>query len=646
MELLITAGSRKGLVFPLDGRVVTVGRDPSCAIAVDDHRASRKHFQIELDGGSWVLRDLESTNFTYVNDRPVDCIVLKDGDEIRIGSTIFSVHGATTEESTRLSPEIAKPSSKAPPPSTPQSAVAPDAHVPHGDVPSSKTVDAPPPFSLTPPPKALTPEYLAQVSASSSAAQTTGSEDVGALAGAASSAEISLSMDAHTLQLALRNNPDSESLTLGMSLSEALFQISMLANVSADPDQFLLAASRVLNQVLEHTSWAWIDWPSGLEEPYRLRGRRGQRTVYGDDMGISRSLLDRAIRERTGITSSELQEQFEMSIAIRQQPVAAALAVPLSSGEDLVGLLYLDRESPLPAFSRQELETAAILGSQMAIHIENILLFHKLQEAFEELRVSQSELVKSEKLAGIGRLASGFAHDLNNPLASLMGFLELAQRNLKKSQSTGNFDKLENYLTKAQGAADFCRALSRNLLAFARQRPANLDSVHEFSVSQTIESTLNICNSAINRANAEIETHLNPELTLSGDPSALQQIVMNLVTNAADALAESVSDRLPCITIETQGDHQGIVLTIGDNGPGIPEEIRDRVFEPLFTTKGEDRGTGLGLFVVGRIIEESGGTLQLDTRTGEGTTFTVTLPHQLSSLKDEEEHSPETVNAL
>ena len=156
------------------------------------------------------------------------------------------------------------------------------------------------------------------------------------------------------------------------------------------------------------------------------------------------------------------------------------------------------------------------------------------------------------------------------------------------------------------------------------------------SVSETIERTLEVCSTALHSIGAKVELDIEQEIPLEGDASTLQQIVMNLVVNAADALAETSSQHERKISISARPKDGGVQLEVSDNGPGIAPEIATTIFEPLVTSKGKDRGTGLGLYVVARIVEEAGGTIEVESEPEEGTTFRITMGTKLRRLTSEE----------
>lgn len=559
LRLVITAGSRRGLVFPLLDRPVRIGREPDSTIQVDDKKASRNHAIIEPTTGGWVLRDLGSTNLTFLNENPVTQAVLKDGDRIRVGSTELTLCSSAVSHATASEPATALPPSTDP--------------------------------------------------------------------------DVSVSMDLRSLQQSLRS-----SRTDGSGLQEVLYELSLRGGVAAEPAQYIDAVGGIIAQHLHAAAWAWVDWPKGPDEPFLVRGRRDGRFVDPSELNVSRTLIQRVIRERTGLLSSDLSSEFDQSLVVQQKQIGSAIAVPLYD-EHHQWVLYLDRTSKT-RFTRDELECLAVLGSTVALQLANMHLYRGLEAAYEQLHRSQAELVRSEKLAGIGRLASGFAHDLSTPLGSALGFLELALKVVQSAESDPSAQKVTHYLRQAMASANYGRALTRNLLAFARQKPfgGNVNT-DKFLVKQVVLATAQICHSALAKNSAEVTINVADEMELEGDPSSLQQVIVNLVSNAADAMADMPETVERLVEIHAERTSTGIRLTVSDRGPGIPPDIASRIFEPLFTTKGSERGTGLGLFVVHRIVHNSGGSISFEARSGGGTTFTVDLPPRLVRLGEEDRRS-------
>ena len=442
--------------------------------------------------------------------------------------------------------------------------------------------------------------------------------------------------------LSMRVDPESLRRTLsdsgdwnagGKRLQEALFQVGLLADPALTREQIIRKAVPILEEGVPFVTWAWVRWPDGLEQPYEIIGEQAGRPLGEVKVELDESLILRAVRGRRAVVSTDPSVNLEQTQTGPRKQNRSAMAVSLISRGDEDSILYFERDFRFPPFRADELAWVAALASQIGGHLESALLFARLSGAHERLRTTQSQLNKIEKQALIGRLASGFAHDLNNPLTSLLGFLELGRRHAANAGLEG---KVPEFLDRAHNAADYCRALCRNLLAVARQRPFSEGEMRPISVTETIERTLEVCSTAIQGIGAEVELEIDEEIPLEGDASTLQQVVMNLVVNAADALAETPSDHDRKIRIAARPEAGGVQLEVTDNGPGIAPEIAASIFEPMVTSKDRDRGTGLGLFVVARIVEEAGGTIEVESEPGEGTTFRLSMGTRLRRLTSEE----------
>ena len=231
----------------------------------------------------------------------------------------------------------------------------------------------------------------------------------------------------------------------------------------------------------------------------------------------------------------------------------------------------------------------------------------------EKLLVEQ--LVQQEKLAAIGQLVSGVAHELNNPLASVMAFSQLVLTH------TGSDEERNEALTTIHGEAKRAAKIVSNLLTFARQHPPQRSTT---SVNEVIASTLDLRRHALTFQGVELEEHLDPSLPpIWADPFQLQQVFLNLIGNAEHALGGWQGERRIVVTSEARGGR--IVVTIRDTGAGIPATEVDRVFNPFYTTKGVGKGTGLGLSVSDGIVREHGGAIRVES-SDTGASFVVELP--------------------
>ena len=257
-------------------------------------------------------------------------------------------------------------------------------------------------------------------------------------------------------------------------------------------------------------------------------------------------------------------------------------------------------------------------GRPMIVASVADLTERKAQE--HELARQREALYQSEKLSALGSLLAGVAHELNNPLSIVVGQALLLQE-------TVDDPKIAERARKIGGAADRCSRIVKSFLSMARQRPPQRV---ELNLDELLDNVLEMLGPALKDHDIELQRqraqNLPPVLV---DPDQLNQVVVNLLVNAQQALEEKDADRV--ITVCTRHDKitRKVCLDVSDNGPGIPDDIRHRIFEPFFTTKEVGVGTGVGLSVSYGIVETHGGRITVESEPGVGTTFSVSLPQGL-----------------
>jgi len=232
-----------------------------------------------------------------------------------------------------------------------------------------------------------------------------------------------------------------------------------------------------------------------------------------------------------------------------------------------------------------------------------------------ELEESQNQLLQAEKIASLGRLSAGVAHEINNPLAGILIYAELLQREM--GPEAGGKDYLEEIINQTMR----CQQIVQRLLEFSRQ---SLGQRTHFNLNLIINRCVELLSHQALFHDIQVNRDLDPELPqIAGDPGQLQQVITNLLINATDATRGQGT-----ITITTRPNPEGdgVVLTFSDTGCGIPSDMRDKIFEPFFTTKAVGKGTGLGLSIVYGVIQRHGGTIEVDSEPGAGSTFTIRLP--------------------
>jgi PAS domain S-box-containing protein len=247
-----------------------------------------------------------------------------------------------------------------------------------------------------------------------------------------------------------------------------------------------------------------------------------------------------------------------------------------------------------------------------------------VRDVTDERRLAD-QLLQQEKLAAVGQLVSGVAHELNNPLASVMAFAQL----LLAAPDDGPHDRraIEAINQEAKRAAK----IVSNLLTFARQHQPERTIA---DLNRVVDDTLELRRYALRIAQVEIETRLDPALPITwADPFQLQQVMLNLVTNAEHALTNWKGDRR--IVVSTARHGANLVIRVSDSGPGIAAEHLPRIFNPFFTTKPVGEGTGLGLSISDGILREHGGRIRVESQAGHGATFILELPLVTPPLADD-----------
>ncbi len=312
------------------------------------------------------------------------------------------------------------------------------------------------------------------------------------------------------------------------------------------------------------------------------------------EITVARIILDGKVYQSGGLAHVRHHQQSD--IVIEGDP------------RGMVEVCYVDERPDLDEgpFLREERS----LIDAVAREVANIVQRRRAES--ERLRL-QAQLRHADRLATIGQLAAGVAHELNEPLGGILGFTQLAQKHSDLDP------QLSRDLSKIESASLHAREIVRKLMLFARQTPPEHERI---DVNHVVMEALSLLESRSEKAGVDVVCSLLPQLPKTiADPNQIRQVVVNLVVNALQAMPEGGTVR-----VETRRDEQDVLLLVSDTGRGMPEDVRSKIFEPFFTTKDVGEGTGLGLAVVHGIVTSHRGRIHVESEADGGTRFEVRLP--------------------
>lgn len=538
--------------YDIAGDIFTIGRSPDNDLQIKDLLISRNHAEIvRTADGRYVFHDKESKSGSFINGRRVTEQFLKSGDEIVLGDANVAkiMFGF-----------ISKPSPKSQPNLLAQPLSEINMQVPTLTKPTSREM---------------------------------------------SGTTVITEQETRFLNTELMQQPKyvtGRTLQRMTSLYEITHKLLPVQTVEELTTIWLDAIFKALP--VEHGAIILHNQQTDKLEIALQRDRANS----GKLTSVSKTIAERTFHENIAILTSDAStdDRFATMESIIIQNIKSVLAAPISSKRRVWGVCYLYSRTQTALFDTEDLEFLMATAREAGLVMENLSLF-------EELRATQEQLIKSEKLAAIGKLAGSISHELRNRLA-LLSSADLIEMKYEDDPEVKQFAEL---VRQGQQRA---LALVEEIRSFARNRPMNFDKA-KLPIVKTIERTLSLLrlDYGVMKRTLQFQPYDSPELAFNEEK--FEQVLMNLIRNAVDATPQGTGHVL--VTLHTENNHA--VVRVADNGTGMPPEILSRIFEPFFTTKG-DEGTGLGLEICRRIIEAHGGTITCQSQVGKGTCFSIRLP--------------------
>ncbi|MGD1806033.1 trifunctional serine/threonine-protein kinase/ATP-binding protein/sensor histidine kinase [Dapis sp. BLCC M126] len=344
---------------------------------------------------------------------------------------------------------------------------------------------------------------------------------------------------------------------------------------------------------------------------------------------------------------------------IQNHQPCSLLCLPLQDRGKLRGILYLENNQSTGAFAEERVEVLSLLCAQAAITLENARLYQESRKALElerelhDLQQTQIQLIQSEKMFSLGQMVAGIAHEINNPVSFIHGNIthanqymqevlellalcqnhcpqlhhdiQIAMEEMDLEFLRSDFEKV---LKSMEAGSERIKNIVTSLRTFARLDESEFKRV---DLHEGIESTLTILQNRLRKKEKRVEIQVVKDYgklpLVECYAGQLNQVFLNILNNAIDALEECKAQNSLAIRISTETDGKQVTIAIADNGEGMNEETKKRLFDPFFTTKEVGKGTGLGLAIAHQIVtEKHGGKITCNSTVGKGTTFTIMIP--------------------
>ncbi|QQE13160.1 FHA domain-containing protein [Planctomycetota bacterium] len=546
LVLTVLQGPEKGRRFELPANEPQqIGRS-SEALPLNDQTISRRHAELTPDEGSWIIRDLHSSNGTYVNGTLVGSkVILHPGDQIRTGTTLLLF----------------------------------------GDEPQRKAA----PVRL------------------------------------AGRDEIDISVE-HTVE----SNDDSMVMSVPSPGSDAEFQLkviyeltSLIGTVSDRQELLDKVMDIVFNYFDADRGFILLRTnPDKTDENYdpvviRTKAAGGKPGEEAKPIAISKTIVRYVIQKKVGVLSANAMndQRFATGDSVQSYGIRSAMCVPIKFKDKIYGVIQVDSMIKNYTYTEDQLALLTTIGVHTGLALANARLY--------EARV------KAERLAAVGQTVASLSHSIKNILQGMRGGAEVVELGMRKN----NITVLKNGWDIVARNQQRIYELAMNMLAFSKQRKPEIVMTN---LPQILTEIIALMQQSYDSKQVALISDFDNDMPpVPLDPGGVHQAVLNLVNNGLDACEPESG--VVTLKAEYIPDKEVVLIQVRDNGIGIPPETQKRLFQPFHSTKGL-RGTGLGLVVTKKVVEEHGGKIQIDTADDKGTTFRIILP----TNTEQQPHSADT----
>lgn len=606
-SLFVIRGKNAGQHFSLRGPRTVLGRDASCDIQIVDHEVSRQHAEVVIHPEGFVLIDLSSSNGCFLNGHRVSRQLIESGDRLQIGRTLLVFNGQNKDGSTGKTAqqrssnlgfgvEIVK---------------TPQAEYDQAEYAKSEYAQAEMSVARS------ANEELSQIR------HVLGAPDF-------VSNEAAFKINSRTPDAASPKNGEAVSIHRDKSHWEIMYRTVLAVSRTLDLDQLL---EQILDLIFQ---WVHCDRGcvmlmhegTGTPRPAARKFRTDDRSQARFE--ISQTILEYVIRNREGVLTSNAGDdtRWEPGASIAAAGIREAICVPMQGRYGIVGAIYIDTsrtavdyasEKGAPMFDEEHLKMMVAIGHQAALAVEDTFYYRGM--------------VQAERLAVMGQTIANLSHHVKNILQGLSGGSYLVDEGIKRQQ----IDIVAKGWRIVEKNQERIASMVMDMLTYSKDRQPVLAAT---DLRETIDDCYELCVSRAKDLDVALKWNRPDSFpSIMADSEAIHRAILNVLHNAIDAVA-NISDGW--VDVSLTFAREWVAIEIRDNGVGIPPEDLQRIFSVFESSKG-NRGTGLGLPVSRKILQEHGGDIEVTSQIGQGSCFRLALPNRTPSAETQPIHMQQTL---